>query len=101
MRNDARLICGTCGKGFGENEVGRKRRFCSEQCKRSAERKIARLDELIAMWERRASEGRVDYSGLKDMNGLTASERVQVYQAEASRLELQLRELLADPFEGE
>lgn len=92
-----RLTCAECGIGIVQQSRGRPSRYCGAGCRRSAEYNVRRVQGLI-----RRSQQKVQDAGLRlalhadnQFRRPEAQKTLAFWQAEVTRLEIELRELLA------
>lgn len=98
-----KLRCRKCGAALAERESrGRPATFCSTACRRASEFELRRANVAIDAVEKRASQHREQLAVQPDMGlyccgrGSALQRHLDWLEAEATRLELRMRQLLDD-----
>ena len=88
MTTDLTTPCIKCGAPVHQPATGRPKAYCSTGCRRAAEKEIGRLNDRLAQLEKMAMNARLGY-------GLATAADLRGIEAEITRAETRLRDLLA------
>lgn len=88
MNTDKSIHCIKCGAPVHQPATGRPKAYCSTGCRRAAEKEIGRLNDRIGQLEQKAMNARLGY-------GLATAADLRAIEAEITRAETRLRDLLA------
>lgn len=88
MITDKAIHCIKCGAPVHQPATGRPKSYCSTGCRRAAEKEIGRLNDRLAQLEKMAMNCRLGY-------GMPTPGELRAIEAEITRAEIRLRDLLA------